>query len=134
VPPIRLFAGPRGSKGDVMSKLLFGVTAAISLIAVSAPALAATVCLPTRSITNTTPKDDGTAITFKMRDGSVWRNDLKGRCPDLKFDGFEWTIRNPDGSVCENEQTIRVLRSGEICALGKFTQVTPPRAEKHAEK
>jgi hypothetical protein len=118
-----------------MSKFLFGIATAVSLIAVSAPALAATVCLSTRNIRSTTPKDDGTAITFKMQDGSVWRNDLRGRCPDLKFDGFAWTIRNPDGSVCENEQTIRVLRSGQICQLGKFTQVTPARSmQKHAEK
>ena len=118
-----------------MSKLLFGIAAAVSLVAVSAPALAASVCLPTRSITTTTPKDDGRAIIFKMQDGSVWRNDLKGRCSDLNFNGFEWTIRNPDGSVCENEQTIRVLRSGQICQLGKFTQITPARSmQKHAEK
>ena len=117
-----------------MNKLLFGVVAAVSLIAVSAPALAASVCLSTRNITSTTPRDDGAAITFKMRDGSVWRNDLHGRCPDLKFNGFAWTIRNPDGSVCDNEETIRVLQSGQICQLGKFTQVTPPRMQKHAEK
>jgi hypothetical protein len=125
----------RGGKGDVMNKTLFGITAAICLIAVSAPALAASVCLSTRNITSTTPRDDGAAITFKMRDGSVWRNDLHGRCPDLRFDGFEWTIRNPDGSVCDNEQTIRVLRSGEICQLGKFTQITPARSmQKQVEK
>ena len=119
-----------------MSKLLFGIAAAVSLIAVSAPALAAPICLSTRNITSTTPTGDGTAITFKMQDGSVWRNDLRGRCPDLKFDGFEWTIRNPDGSVCENEQTIRVLQSGQICQLGKFTQEKQSRAqmEKHAAK
>ena len=119
-----------------MSKLLFGITTALSLVAVAGPALAATVCLFTRDITSTTPKDDGSAITFKMRDGSVWRNDLSGRCPDLRFNGFEWTIRNPGERVCENEQTLRVLRSGEVCALGKFTQITPARSqmEKHAQK
>ncbi len=64
-----------------------------------------------------------------MQDGSEWRNDLQGRCPDLKFDGFVWRSANPDETVCENMQTLRVLRSGEICALGKFTQVKPPRSD-----
>jgi len=120
-----------------MSKLLFGVTAAVSLIAVTAPALAAgPICLSTHDMRQTTPQDDGAAIVFHMRDGSVWRNDLHGRCPDLKFNGFVWTVRNPGGTVCENEQTIRVLQSGEICQLGKFTQIAPSRAqmEKHASR
>ena len=109
-----------------MSKLLFGVTAAIALIAVSAPALAAApICLSTRDMRQTTPQDDGAAIVFHMRDGSVWRNDLHGRCPDLRFNGFEWTIHDPVAQVCENEQTISVIRSAEVCALGKFTQLEP---------
>lgn len=120
-----------------MRKCLFGMAAAVSLIAVTAPALAAgPICLSTRDMRTTTPQDDGTAIVFHMRDGSVWRNDLHGRCPDLKFNGFVWTIHDPVAQVCENEQTIRVLRSGEVCQLGKFTQISPPRGkmEKHASK
>ena len=41
----------------------------------------AAVCLSTRDIKDTAPQKDGTAILFTMKDGSVWRNDLKGRCP-----------------------------------------------------
>ncbi len=111
--------------------ILSAAAAFAAMVAASMPALAAgNICLSTRNMESTTPKDDGTAITFKMRDGSVWRNDLHGRCPDLKFNGFAWTIRNPGETVCENEQTIRVLRSGEICSLGKFTQLTPARGQK----
>ena len=120
-----------------MRKFLFGMAAAASLAAFSAPALAAgPICLSTRDMRQTTPQDDGTAILFHMRDGSVWRNDLHGRCPDLKYDGFVWNLRNPSEAVCENEQVLRVLRSGEICTLGKFTQIAPPRSrmEKHASK
>jgi hypothetical protein len=120
-----------------MKKLLLGITAAVSLVAVAAPALAAgNICLSTRDMRQSSPRDDGGAITFYMRDGSVWRNDLIGRCPDLKFNGYVWTVRNPDGTVCENEQTFRVLQSGEVCKLGKFTQITPSRAQmdKHAER
>ena len=120
-----------------MRKFLFAMTAAISLFAVTAPALAAgNLCISSRDILNTTPQDDGSAILFHMRDGSVWRNDLQGRCPDLKFDGFVWNVRNPDETVCEHEQSLRVLQSGEVCVLGKFTRVAPPRTrmEKHASK
>ena len=120
-----------------MRKLVLSAAAAISLVAVTAPALAAgPICLSTRDVRTTTPQDDGRAIMFKMRDGSVWRNDLHGRCPDLKFNGFAWTIHDPAARVCEKEQTIRVLQSGEICQLGKFTQIAPSRAqmETHAER
>ena len=103
--------------------------------ALSAPAHAApNICLSTRDMTSSTSQKDGAAILFRMRDGSVWRNDLLGRCPDLNFYGFAWTVRNPDETVCENEQTFRVLQSGEICTLGKFTQVSPPRMEHRASR
>ena len=115
-----------------MKKVISGAALLAALLTVTAvmPAEAAgKVCLQTRNMRDTTPKDDGTAITFKMNDGSVWRNDLKGRCPDLKFNGFAWTIRNPGGTVCDNEEIIQVIRSGEICALGKFTQIAPARGK-----
>lgn len=83
----------------------------------------APICLSTRSIANTMPSQDGRAITFRMTDGSVWRNDLRGRCPDLKWDGFSWTTSNPMAQVCENEQTLTLMHTGEVCALGKFTQL-----------
>jgi hypothetical protein len=115
-----------------MKKVLSGAAVLAALITVTAvmPAEAAgKVCLQTRNMRDTTPAPDGTAITFKMNDGSVWRNDLKGRCPDLKFNGFAWTVRNPGGTVCDDEQVIEVIRSGEICVLGKFTQITPARGK-----
>lgn len=113
-------------------KMLWSVVAVlVTTAALSAPAQAAgRICISTRDIESSSPRDDGAAINFKMRNGSVWRNDLRGRCPDLKYNGFVWTVRNPGGTVCENEETIRVLRSGEICALGKFTQITPARGQK----
>jgi len=115
-----------------MKKVMSGAALLAALLTVTAvmPAEAAgKICLQTRNMRDTTPKDDGTAITFKMNDGSVWRNDLKGRCPDLKFNGFAWTVRNPGGTVCDNEEIIQVIRSGEICALGKFTQISPARGK-----
>jgi hypothetical protein len=115
-----------------MKKVLSGaaVLAALMTVATAMPADAAgKICLSTRNMRDSTPANDGTSITFKMNDGSVWRNDLKGRCPDLKFNGFAWTVRNPSATVCENEEIIRVIRSGEVCQLGKFTQVAPARGK-----
>ena len=111
-----------------MRKFLCAVALLATGIVTSAPAhAAAPICISTEDVVDTQPQDDGKAILFRMRNGAVWRNDLKGACPDLRFDGFIWTVRNPDQTVCENMQSLRVLRSGEICVLGKFTQVTPPQ-------
>lgn len=94
---------------------------------------AAPICLRTQDMVQTDPAKDGASITFTMRDGSVWRNNLHGRCPDIGFDtGFVWTVRNGDGTVCENQQTLRSLRSGQVCALGKFTELKPSRAERRS--
>ncbi len=119
-----------------MKKVISGVAMLATLLtgAAVAPAEAGSICLSTRDIQDTTPQKDGTAITFKMRDGSVWRNDLRGRCPDLKYNGFSWTTANPMERVCENDQTIQVFRSGEICGLGKFTQIAPAHMEQHAQR
>jgi ABC-type transport system substrate-binding protein len=101
--------------------------AGFALTALSGPVLAqetGKVCLSLRDISSTDPSKDGTSITFKMRNGVSWRNDLQGRCPDLWFNGFKWVIQSPE-QVCENQETFRVLDSGQVCTLGKFTQMTP---------
>jgi hypothetical protein len=107
--------------------LLTGMAAALLITAQTALAQPgrAPICLPTRNIAQTSPSPDGRAITFRMTDGSVWRNDLRGRCPDLRWSGFSWTTSDPMERVCENEQTISVIRSAEVCALGNFTQLEP---------
>ena len=111
-----------------MKTILLSCAAAM-LVATAGTAMAqparTPICLSTRSISQTSPSPDGTAITFRMTDGSVWRNDLRGRCPDLRWDGFSWTTSDPMARVCENEQTLRLMRTGEVCGLGKFTQLQP---------
>lgn len=113
-----------------MKTLLLG-GAALALAMTSQAAIAQPsrppICLRTQDMVDTTPDDQGASITFRMRDGSVWRNELRGRCPDLRFNGFVWVVQNPDQTVCDDVQSLRVLRSGEICMLGKFTPVKPPR-------
>ena len=96
------------------------------LTATAGPVLADTgkVCLQLRDISSSDPSRDGSAIDFKMRDGTIYHNALQGRCPDLRFSGFKWVIQGSE-MVCDNEQSLRVLNSGEVCQLGKFTQMTP---------
>ena len=95
------------------------VIAALALagVFIALPAWANT-CLQVHDIVGT-HSEDGKTLVFKMRNGQTLVNHLQGACPDLKFNGFVWTIRGTE-SVCENEQSLRVLRSGEVCVLGKF--------------
>ena len=97
--------------------------AILGTIASVSPTWAANTCLRTRDIVSTDSKD-GKTLVFKMRDGRILVNHLQGICPDLKFEGFSWVIRGGIDEVCENEQSLRVLQSGEVCVLGKFDQPT----------
>jgi hypothetical protein len=111
----------------MMKRLSHFMLAGFVLTAMAGPVLAqeaSKVCLNLRDISSTDPSKDGTSIMFKMRNGVSWRNDLQGRCPDLWFNGFKWVIQSTD-QVCESEETFRVLDSGQVCTLGKFSQMTP---------
>lgn len=83
------------------------------------------ICLETRQIV-TSKSRDGRTMLFRMRDGRQYVNYLRGYCPGLKFDGFSWVLRSGDTQVCENAQSLRVLRSGEVCILGRFEPVGGP--------
>jgi hypothetical protein len=100
--------------------------AALVPIAGAAPAQPS-VCLRTMDILNTTTPDDKT-IVFHMNNGKVWRNDLRGTCTGLRFNGFAYTVTPPD-QICGNLQIIRVLRTNAVCSLGAFTEV--PKAPGH---
>ena len=101
-----------------MKKII--VTAIALMVAAALPA-SATMCVQSRDIEGTNSKD-GKLLTFRMRDGRVLVNHLQGTCSDLRFEGFSWILRGTD-DVCENQQSLRVLRSGQICILGKFDVV-----------
>lgn len=112
-------------KENSMKHTVLSVLLAATVIAGSAPAFAAgtpNVCIDTRSIKDSHQVDNGKALMFTMNDGTVYRNDLKGGCPDLVYNGYVWVIRNPDNTVCGNEQTIEVLQSGQICQIGAFVK------------
>ena len=106
-------------KRDILCALLVTMSFA-------SPAWATNICLRTQDIVSTDSKN-GKTLTFKMRDGRTLVNHLQGNCPDLKFEGFSWVIRGGTEEVCENQQSLRVLRSGEVCVLGKFDQPTSKR-------
>ena len=111
-----------------MTQVMTGAAMLAVMILTTMPAMAAgPICLASRDIKDTDAQKDGRAILYTMRDGSVWRNDLRGRCPTIRWSGFGYSTANPQSSICENEQTLVVFRSGETCGLGNFTQVTPPR-------
>ena len=103
-----------------MKTIITTIAAAITLAAIS-PASAANMCVNSRDIQGTDSKD-GKLMTFQMKDGRVLVNHLQGVCSDLRYEGFEWTIRGTE-DVCENQQSLKVLRSGQTCLLGKFDVV-----------
>lgn len=105
-----------------MRKLSLAMFAGLLLASAAAGPATAAVCLNVEDIANSHPARDGASITFTMADGKIWRNDLKGKCPGLAFNGFVWDVHADQ--VCENGQSLRVLELGEVCELGKFTQMT----------
>ena len=94
-------------------------TLALTVAAIS-PA-AANMCVQSRDIVSANSKD-GKLMTFRMRDGRILVNHLQGVCSDLKYEGFSWVVHGTD-EICENQQSLKVLRSGQICVLGKFDVV-----------
>ena len=82
------------------------------------------VCIRSSDIQNSQPANDEKSITFTMRNGDKWRNDLRGRCSGLRFNGFAWVLHSDE--ICDSQQTLRVLQTGSICMIGKFTQLPKP--------
>ncbi|HLY07292.1 MAG TPA: hypothetical protein VKR31_16215 [Rhizomicrobium sp.] len=63
-------------------------------------------------------------ILFFMKDGKIWSTTLRADCPDLIFNGFEYTP-TPRDNICANLQTIRVLKSGAVCEIGPLVPIAP---------
>jgi hypothetical protein len=101
-----------------------------SFVLLNIQAAEAGVCISAHDIVSSEPNKNGTSILFKMRDGTAWQNDLRGPCPDLKFNGFSWNLRVND-RVCDRQESIRVIHSGEVCLLGAFKQVTTGPGSPH---
>jgi hypothetical protein len=113
-----------GMKSETNMKYLSNaIFAGLAVAALAIQPAAAGVCLNVKSIKSSDVSKDGSAITFKMSDGKIYRNELLGKCPDISFTGFAWQVKADE--VCDNEPGLTVRESGQICQLGKFTQMTP---------
>lgn len=93
------------------------------------PASTGSICLRTLDISSTTTPNDKT-ILFHMRDGKVYRNDLRGTCSGISFHGFAYDVTPPD-RICGNLQIIRVLKTHSVCSLGPFTEVPKAAPDDH---
>ena len=88
---------------------MFLFAAAIAASAVSAAQAQDTAptappkCLRTIDIQNTTTPNDKT-ILFHMNNGKVWRNDLRGACSGLTFNGFRYDVTPPNEIRCASTQ------------------------------
>ena len=98
-------------------KSLIAIAMLLSLASLL-PAQAA-ICLRTDTIDGSDSKD-GKLLTLRLKDGKVWQARLQPACPGLRFGGFAWIVRG--GQICEGEQILRVLGSGEVCGIGKLTE------------
>lgn len=111
----------------LMAALIAPLAAAIAVPAAAQPAPAKRICLNNQDV-RSAQSSDGKTMVFKMRNGTTYINHLRGACPSLRFNGFAWELRGI-ADICENQQTLRVLRTGEVCMLGKFDPPLPPGAK-----
>ena len=102
-----------------MKKLL----AVLCLIALPVSAGAKT-CIDTREIAKTDFSHDGRSLQFTLKNGRSFRNELESPCPNLTVSGFVWVLRNGP-KVCDSETSIRLILTGDLCKIGKFSPVTP---------
>jgi len=83
----------------------------------AAPAEARTVCLTPHLIDHTTVVSPRT-ILFHMKDGMIWRSDMRTPCLGLRFYGFSYVSRADE--ICGGSQAIQVIKTHEVCVLGPF--------------
>jgi hypothetical protein len=86
-------------------------------------------CLPLANVRQTTVRDAGT-IDFTLRDGSVWRNNLPFRCPQLGFERA-FSYQTSISQLCRQDIITVIQQTGNQpgarCGLGEFQrQPTPP--------
>jgi hypothetical protein len=111
------------NKTNVALKAMRALSAAL-LLGVSGAANATPICLSPDRI-DSTKVIDAKTIDFRMNDGTVYRNALRTPCQSATFHGFAYVVRG--SQICDNLQSIRVLRTHEVCVLGAFTKL-PPKA------
>ncbi len=123
----------QGSEGIAADRRRYVI--AVLLIAAAACAPPATaedmaahkpVCLDVYRIDHTEILSNH-QILFHMHGRQDWVNTLASPCATLtREDGFIWKSRI--ARYCDNLESIRVIRSGEVCLLGAFTPYEKPHA------
>jgi hypothetical protein len=121
----------RRESGEIAVRLLALLLSVMALLAASvtqhseaAAPNGANVCLNPRDIERTQVLSDR-VILFHMRNGAIWRNDLRTACPMLSVSSY--TEKLTTNLICANQQFIHVTLTGDDCVLGGFTQVGPQR-------
>lgn len=99
------------------------VALTVLLAAVASPVVPAAaemrpICLQSSQIDRTTVVNPRT-ILFRLKDGRVYRSDLRTPCLGLRFNGFVYVT--PMDEICGGSQSIRVLNTDQVCTLGNFT-------------
>lgn len=81
------------------------------------------ICLQSNRIDHTEILSK-TQILFYMNGKEVWLNTLPHPCSMDRTDGFVWKSSIPQ--YCDNLETIKIIRTGQTCMLGKFTPYEKP--------
>jgi hypothetical protein len=76
------------------------------------------ICLQTFQIDHTEILNKN-QILFYMNGKKIWVNTLPSPCSMDNTDGFVWRSSIPQ--YCDNLETIKIIRTGQVCRLGKFT-------------
>jgi hypothetical protein len=104
-----------------------GVFALAAILTFTGPALAGQAgssCLPADDVNHTQVLNDH-QILFYMRNKKIWLNTLQARCISLPVqEGFAFS--SAFSEYCPNIETIRIIRTGEVCQLGQFTPYEKP--------
>jgi len=115
------------SSNSFVPRMKASVFALAAILASAAPALAdqsSSSCLPADDVNHTQVLNDH-QILFYMRNKKIWLNTLQARCVSLPIqEGFSFS--SAFSEYCPNTETIRVVRSGEVCKLGGFTPYEKP--------
>ncbi len=86
-------------------------------------------CIPLRQI-RSTHYVGGQTILYRMRNGTIYRNDPPGGCPGLNSN-LALETRNPTGLLCRGEIAfVRDYSQGfspGACAMGDFVPYRPAR-------
>jgi hypothetical protein len=101
---------------------LLGVGAALTTMTTAAVADPRPICLQSDRIDRTKVVDPQN-IKFIMKDHRVFNSHLRTPCQGLRFNGFVYVT--PVDEVCGGSQSIRVLRTDQVCMLGAFVPDQP---------